>query len=112
MLCFSIRAKHRSAGMDFPPRFSAAHQQARIHCISELEDVVVVGEVAYTLCRDSLSVTPPTGGTQGSTPVIVSRYTASNPTAAGSWPVMPTRCPRWRSWGREMRTPNQPFRYN
>ena len=46
----------------FSPRFSAAHQQARINCISELEDVVVVGEVAYTLSRDSLSVTPRAGG--------------------------------------------------
>jgi uncharacterized protein (TIGR02246 family) len=46
----------------FPPGFSAAHQQARINCISELEDVVVVGEVAYTLSRDSLSVTPRAGG--------------------------------------------------
>jgi uncharacterized protein (TIGR02246 family) len=46
----------------FSPGFSAAHQQARIHCLSELEDVVVVGEVAYTLSRDSLSVTPRAGG--------------------------------------------------
>jgi uncharacterized protein (TIGR02246 family) len=46
----------------FPPGFSAAHQQARINCVSELEDVVVVGEVAYTLSRDSLSVTPLVGG--------------------------------------------------
>jgi uncharacterized protein (TIGR02246 family) len=42
----------------FPAGFSAAHQQARINCISELEDVVVVGEVAYTLSWDSLSMTP------------------------------------------------------
>ncbi|MEX3693110.1 SgcJ/EcaC family oxidoreductase [Paraburkholderia sp. BR14263] len=42
--------------------FSAAHQQSRIRCISELEEVVIVGEVAYTLCRDSLSVTPRAGG--------------------------------------------------
>jgi len=46
----------------FPSGFSAAQQQARIHCISELENVVVVGEVAYTLSRDSLSVTPRAGG--------------------------------------------------
>ena len=46
----------------FSPGFSAAHQQARINCISELEDVVIVGEVAYTLSRDSLSVTPRAGG--------------------------------------------------
>jgi ketosteroid isomerase-like protein len=36
----------------------AAHQKVRINCISELEDVAIVGEVAYTLSRDSLSVTP------------------------------------------------------
>ena len=46
----------------FSPGFSAAHQQARINCISELEDVVVVGEVAYTLCRDSVSLSPHSGG--------------------------------------------------
>jgi uncharacterized protein (TIGR02246 family) len=45
----------------FSPSFSDAHRQARINCISELEDVVVVGEVAYTLSRDSLSVTPRPG---------------------------------------------------
>ena len=46
----------------FSPGFSAAHQRARVHCISDLEDVVVVGEVAYTVSRDSLSVTPRAGG--------------------------------------------------
>jgi uncharacterized protein (TIGR02246 family) len=46
----------------FSPGFSAAHQQARINCISALEEVVVVGEVAYTRCRDSLSVIPRAGG--------------------------------------------------
>ena len=45
----------------FSPGFSAAHQQSRIHCVSELEEVVVVGEVAYTRSRDSLSVTPIAG---------------------------------------------------
>ena len=49
----------------FPPGFSAAHQQARIHCVSELEDIVVVGEVAYTLSRDSLSVIPRDSGEAG-----------------------------------------------
>jgi uncharacterized protein (TIGR02246 family) len=42
----------------FSAGFSAAHQRARIHCISELEEVVVVGEIAYTRSRDSLSVIP------------------------------------------------------
>jgi uncharacterized protein (TIGR02246 family) len=46
----------------FPVGFSAAHQQSRIRCTSELEEIVIVGEVAYTLCRDSLSVTPRAGG--------------------------------------------------
>jgi uncharacterized protein (TIGR02246 family) len=46
----------------FPAGFSSAHQQFRIRCISELEEVVVVGEIAYTLCRDSLSLTPRAGG--------------------------------------------------
>ena len=35
---------------------------ARIRCISELEEVVVLGEVAHTLSRDSLSLTPRAGG--------------------------------------------------
>jgi uncharacterized protein (TIGR02246 family) len=46
----------------FSANFSAAHQQVRICCISELEEVVVVGEVAYTRSRDELSVTPLAGG--------------------------------------------------
>ena len=47
---------------EFSPRFSAAHEQARINCTSDLQDVVALGEVAYTLSRDSLSVTPRAGG--------------------------------------------------
>ena len=42
----------------FSVNFSAAHQQVRVHCISELEEVVVVGDLAYTRSRDTLSVTP------------------------------------------------------
>src|SRR4051794_10750467 len=53
----------------FSPHFSAAHQQAQIRCVSELEEVVVVGDVAYTRSRDSLDVTPRdeevTGGETG-----------------------------------------------
>lgn len=47
---------------EFSANFSAAHQQLRIRCISELEEVVVVGEVAYTRSRDALSVIPRAGG--------------------------------------------------
>jgi uncharacterized protein (TIGR02246 family) len=46
----------------FPVGFSAAHAQFRIRCISELEEVEIVGDVAYTLCRDSVTVTPHAGG--------------------------------------------------
>jgi uncharacterized protein (TIGR02246 family) len=46
----------------FSANFSAAHQQLRIRCSSELEEVVVIGEVAYTRSRDTLSVTPRAGG--------------------------------------------------
>jgi uncharacterized protein (TIGR02246 family) len=46
----------------FSASFSAAHQQVRIRCSSELEEVVVIGEVAYTRSRDALSVTPRAGG--------------------------------------------------
>jgi uncharacterized protein (TIGR02246 family) len=46
----------------FSDNFSAAHQQVRIRCSSELEEVIVVGGVAYTRSRDALSVTPHTGG--------------------------------------------------
>ncbi len=41
-----------------PTGFETAHRQCQIRCISDLEEVVVVGAVACTRCRDSLSVTP------------------------------------------------------
>jgi uncharacterized protein (TIGR02246 family) len=47
---------------DFPASFSAAHKQFQIRCISELQEVVVIDEIAYTLCLDSLSMTPRAGG--------------------------------------------------
>jgi uncharacterized protein (TIGR02246 family) len=47
---------------EFPLGFSAAHQHSKIRCISELEEVVVVGEIAYTRCRDSLAIFPRVGG--------------------------------------------------
>ena len=46
----------------FATAFLAAHKQAVIRCISELEEVVVVGEIAYTRSRDALSVTARGGG--------------------------------------------------
>ena len=47
---------------EFSSNFTTAHQQMRICCTSELEEVIVVGEVAYTRSRDELSVTPRPGG--------------------------------------------------
>ncbi len=46
----------------FSANFSTAHQQIRIRCFSELEEVVIVGEVAYTRSRDALHVTSRAGG--------------------------------------------------
>jgi uncharacterized protein (TIGR02246 family) len=45
----------------FPAVFTASHQHSRIRCVSELDEVVIVGAVAYTRCRDSLSMTPRAG---------------------------------------------------
>ena len=47
---------------EFPVGFTQGHQNNRIRCVSELEEVAVVGDVAYTRSRDSLSVTPRAGG--------------------------------------------------
>jgi len=47
---------------EFPSGFLIGHQRSWIHCVSEIEEVAVFGEVAYTRCRDSLSVKPRAGG--------------------------------------------------
>jgi uncharacterized protein (TIGR02246 family) len=46
----------------FAAGFSAAHEQSQLRCVSELQDVVIAGDVAYTVCRDSLGVKPRAGG--------------------------------------------------
>ena len=33
---------------EFPAVFSGGHKQGRLRCISELQEVVVVGDLAYT----------------------------------------------------------------
>jgi uncharacterized protein (TIGR02246 family) len=54
---------HEPFGRDgFSDNFSGANRKLHIQCISELEEVVVVGSVAYTRSRDTLSVTQRTGG--------------------------------------------------
>ena len=67
----------------FSAVFPAAHQQARIRCGSELEEVVVVGEVAYTRSRDSLSVTPIVGGE--ATQLVGHRITVWRKQPDGRW---------------------------
>lgn len=46
----------------FSANFSAAQGQVQIRCVSELEEIVVASEVAYTRSRDALSVAPHGGG--------------------------------------------------
>src|SRR5947209_7238630 len=48
----------------FSTKFAAAHQKLRICCVSELTEVVIVGEVAYTRSRDSLTVSPRADGAE------------------------------------------------
>jgi uncharacterized protein (TIGR02246 family) len=47
---------------EFPAGFSTAHELARLRCTSEVEEVFVAGDVAYTVCRDALSFAPRDGG--------------------------------------------------
>ena len=67
----------------FSDNFSAAHQQVRIRCSSELEEVVVIGEIAYTRSRDALSVTPRAGGE--ATQLAGHRITVYRKQADGRW---------------------------
>ena len=67
----------------FGPHFSGTHEQYRIRCISELEEVIVVGDVAYTRCRDSLRLTPRTGG--DSVALAGHRITVYRKQADGRW---------------------------
>jgi len=67
----------------FAPGFSAAHQHARVRCVSELEEVVVVGDVAYTRSRDSLSVIP--RGAGGATQLAGHRMTVYRKQPDGRW---------------------------
>ena len=46
----------------FPAGFRGGHEAFELRCISEIEEVVVVGDVAYTRCRDRLSLKPRGGG--------------------------------------------------
>jgi ketosteroid isomerase-like protein len=71
----------------FSRGFSAGHQQARIRCTSELEEVVVAGDVAYTRSRDSLDVTPRDGRAAGgeATQLAGHRVTVYRKQPDGRW---------------------------
>jgi uncharacterized protein (TIGR02246 family) len=61
--CVLLGPAQAPIGRDgFPAVFSSGHAQGRLHCVSDLEEVVVVGDFAYTRSRDSLSLTPLAGG--------------------------------------------------
>ncbi|WP_306598942.1 SgcJ/EcaC family oxidoreductase [Geothrix sp. 21YS21S-2] len=67
----------------FSANFSAARQRIRFLCTSELEEVVVVGAVAYTRSRDTLSVTRPGSGER--TRLAGHRITIYRKQADGRW---------------------------
>jgi uncharacterized protein (TIGR02246 family) len=46
----------------FAANFSGALGQFRFRCTSDLEEVVVAGDVAYTRARDTVTTTPHGGG--------------------------------------------------
>ena len=71
----------------FSSHFVTAHKQMRICCTSELEEVVVVGEVAYTRSRDTLSVTPRAGGTAAQ--LAGHRMTVYRKQTDGRWLLSP-----------------------
>lgn len=46
----------------FPTGFNAGHAQYALTCSSELEEVVVVGDFAWTRARDAVALVPRNGG--------------------------------------------------
>ncbi len=67
----------------FPAGFSGAQRQFLLRCTSDPQEVTVVGDVAYTVCRDSLSITPRTGGP--STKLAGHRLTVYRRQPDGRW---------------------------
>lgn len=68
--------------------FSNAHRQLHLRCISELEEVVVVGDLAFARSRDSLSVTPrasPDNATAETTQLAGDRLTIYRKHPDGRW---------------------------
>ena len=71
----------------FVAAFLGGHEQFELRCVSELQEVVVVGDLAYTRCRDALSLRPRAGGE----PAVLSggRITVYRKQADGRWLLRP-----------------------
>jgi uncharacterized protein (TIGR02246 family) len=67
----------------FSAKFTAAHQELRIACGSELKELVVAGDFAFTRSADRLSVTPRAGG--NATLLAGQRMTIYRKLADGRW---------------------------
>ena len=67
----------------FGPRFLEGHQRHEIRCTSELQEIEVAGDIAFTRCHDSLSVAP----RDGSPPLAMAgdRLTIYKRQADGRW---------------------------
>jgi uncharacterized protein (TIGR02246 family) len=67
----------------FIEKFSSALQEFRFKCISDLEEVLVSGDVAFTRSRDSLSIGP--RGSNDVTQFAGYRMTVYRKQADGRW---------------------------
>lgn len=47
---------------EFAEGFKNAHREFHLRCASELMEVAISGDIGYTVCRDSLSLAPRSGG--------------------------------------------------
>ena len=68
---------------EFPAGFTAAHRQHQLHCSSQIEDLLVLGAMATTCCRDRL-VLAPRDGSPGVT-LAGHRLTVYRQLADGHW---------------------------
>lgn len=67
----------------FPEVFLGAHRQFVIRCVSEPVEVTISGDMAYTISRDSLSITPRAAGETGQ--LAGDRLTIYRKQADGRW---------------------------
>ena len=46
----------------FPKGFTEGHRLYQLQCTSEIEELYLIDDLAYTVCRDTLTLTPREGG--------------------------------------------------